>query len=214
MCGLVVLVGDVPAVVRGAATRGAGARGPHSWGVAGWATSTCTWRSGYWKGRLERVPVGPGVVVAHSRLATSTHRPGDAPNPAEGQPFVDGRLMVAHNGTLTATEQGDWPTVPDSLSLMAGLRSGVGLGERLAATRAPQAAIWCDGFALWAGRWDGGGVPAHPLWIDRRRPGHHGLDVGGWLAVSSGYFPGATMLGAGEATCLGQLPELAQLRQG
>jgi hypothetical protein len=213
MCGLVALVGDVPAVVRGAATRGAGARGPHSWGVAGWATSTGTWRSGYWKGRLVRVPVGPGVTVAHSRLATSTRQPGDAPDPAEGQPFVDGRLMVAHNGTLTPAEQDRWPSVPDSRSLLEGLRAGVSPGERLGDTRAPQAALWSDGLALWAGRWDGGGVPAHPLWIGRRRPGHGGLLMDGWLAVSSGYFPGAVMLAAGEATCLGELSELA-LRQG
>jgi hypothetical protein len=209
MCGLVVLIGGVPATVRGAATRGAGARGPHSWGVAGWASSLGRWQTGYQSGRLVRVPVGPEITVAHSRLATSTARPGDAPDPAEGQPLVDGALMVAHNGTLTPGEQKPWIAVPDSLSLLRGLKAGISPADRLGATRAPQAAVWSDGRSLFAGRWDGGGVPAHPLWID------HGLasdsDGEPWLAVSSGYFPGAVMLMAGKATLLG---ELGRLRTG
>lgn len=193
MCGLMAFVGDVPAQVRGAATRGAAARGPHSWGVA--ALVRGSWRAAYGLGPLVRVPFGK-MLVAHSRLATSTATPGDAPAAAEGQPLVDGRLLVAHNGTLTEDEQEPWIAVPDSLSLLRGLSAGDSPAERLAATRAPQAAVWADGDALWCGRWDGGGVPAHPLWI---------ADGDGWRAVSSGYFPGSTMLTAGGPVQLGAL---------
>jgi hypothetical protein len=197
MCGLIVLRGNVPMVVRGAAVRGAGARGPHSWGAAAWRPSSQTWGRVVGAGRLMRVPVaGDQMVVGHSRLATSTSSPGDAPDPAEGQPLVDGPLMVAHNGTLSAAEQKPWMTVPDSLSLLEGLRAGISPAERLTATRAPQAALWSDGRRLWAGRWDGGGVPAHPLWA---------IGWEDWLAVSSGYFPGAIMLASGEAHDLGEL---------
>lgn len=191
MCGLMFLAGDVPDDVVTWASHGAAKRGPHSSGVARWTGDG--WDVHRYPGRLPVLrSAAPGIVVAHSRLATTGARPGDRPDPAEGQPLSQGRWVVAHNGNI---ERSEWEAAGivydgpvDSGALVAALHQGVPVYAVLGHTAAPQAALWCDGAAVYADRWAGDDHPAHPLYAAAGP---------GWCAISSGPMPRAELLSEG-----------------
>lgn len=209
MCGLMALCGPVPVDVTALAVAGAARRGPHSCGLA--FCDGGPWTVVRDPGALDRwrpIARTGTVLVGHSRLATSTCRPGDKPDPAEGQPLVDGRTTVAHNGTLDGPDIAraaalagvdGYDGCVDSGVLAAVLAAGAPLGPVLGHTAAPQAALWSDGDDLYAGRYDGADVAAHPL---------YGLVGPGaeWLAVSSGPLPGGWLLTPNTAHQLWRLP--------
>jgi len=200
MCGLVALAGEVPPEVRATAIIGAAARGPHS---HGWATpAPGGWTVTRRPGRLtaQDAPAPGPIAIGHSRLATSTRRPGDAPDPDEGQPLVDAGVAFAHNGTLTAeciTDLGQDPakvTIDSEAILRILARQDRPPGARFAllqlACRAPQALIWADADGLYAGRVTGVRVAAHPLYAEVTRD---------YAAVSSAPLPAGRLLEADEA---------------
>lgn len=199
MCGLVALAGEVPPEVRATAIIGAAARGPHS---HGWATyGHGGWSISRYTGRLTSAALpGDPIAIGHSRLATSTRRPGDAPDPDEGQPLVSGGTVLAHNGTLTAECIADLGQDPAKVTIDSEAILGVlARQDRLAgarfdllrlACRAPQAFIWADADGLYAGRVTGVRVAAHPLYAEVTRD---------YAAVSSAPLPAGRLLAADEA---------------
>lgn len=200
MCGLMFLAGAVPANVQQQAWWGAMRRGPHSHGVAAWGPDG--WQVGRAAGRLDPVPVSPWpheVIVAHARLATSTARPGDMPDPDEGQPLVDGRCLVAHNGTLADDELEDYDGCVDSGAILRAVVAGYDVESVYGRLGAPQAILWSAGKYVDAIRIDGEQLaqPAHPLYVAR------GAD---WCAASSGPLPGGRLIPAGRTHQLWRLP--------
>lgn len=194
MCGLVALAGDVPADLARAATEGAAARGPHSNGWATWRERQ-GWRTSYAPGRLDAWPTPSSlypVAIGHSRLATSTARPGDAPDPDEGQPLLLGGLVLAHNGTLRPNEleghrsREAYQGPVDSGRLLNYLALGRTPDELVGRLHAPQALLWArPHVGLYAMRLTGVRVPAHPLYA---------VDADTYAAVSSAPIPDGRLL--------------------
>lgn len=174
MCGLVALAGAVPPDVARAAVAGAAARGPHS---SGWARygPGLGWIVDRWPGRLpppDIIDPAYPIQVGHSRLATTGDRPGDAPDPNEGQPLRLGSWLLAHNGTVAV---GELPARHEAELYRGPVDSGLLLnhlatGDLETASRlpgrlkAPQALIWASPRGLYAMRLTGVRVAAHPLY--------------------------------------------------
>lgn len=186
MCGLVVVLGVPPMDALALAVEGAGARGPHQ---HGWATRAPSgWRMTTGSGRLPLPPTAglPRAQVGHSRLATSTSRPGDRPSLGEAQPYTDGgQFLVAHNGTIAEPRH----YRPDSLLLLAALIAGEPMLDVLARADRPGALIWADRSArLHAARVDGPHTAGHPLYVG---------EGDGWALLSSSPINGGRLLDAG-----------------
>lgn len=194
MCGLVALAGAVPQDLARAATEGAAARGPHSNGWATWRVKQ-GWRISHAAGRLDGWPAPSSlypVAIGHSRLATSTARPGDAPDPAEGQPLSLGGLTLAHNGTLQPSELAThhnselYRGPVDSGRLLNYLALGRTPADLVGQLHAPQALIWArPHVGLYAMRLTGVRVSAHPLYA---------VDADTYAVVSSAPIPDGRLL--------------------
>jgi hypothetical protein len=195
MCGLVALVGPVPAPVAAAAVRGASRRGPHSHGWAAYeAGSDAGWAVVRGRGPLRPPPALGGRLVGHSRLATNGTAPGDVPPLDESMPFIERGHLFAHNGVVY---DGWWygPVTVDSLAAMlrglaASTEGGAALQAGLEeASDGPSAAVWGDPEGrLWAARYAGRALPPQPLY---RASG------AGWTAVSSGVLPNGRLVPEG-----------------
>jgi hypothetical protein len=177
MCGLVALCGPVPVSVAETAIAGARRRGPHQ---SGWAVLDPDF--GQWQLEWSPEPLaattlqGP-IHVGHSRLATTSGRPGDAPPLHEAQPYCDATagVVIAHNGTCPKVHARHPGILVDTMALLVEDGGVPALARLLANEDAPQAAIVADvDGRVWTIRT--GRVP-HPLYR---------LDGDGWLAISSG----------------------------
>jgi hypothetical protein len=134
-----------------------------------------------------RPPPPPGtILIGHSRLATSTSRPGDLPDPAEGQPLTsqDGCCAVAHNGagTNAGLLKRASRTPRDSSGLLELLVAG-GPGALLEQEElldgAPHAVLLAYPGLIAAWRRPGPRRDAHPLYLLR-------YPDGGWLVTQRG----------------------------
>lgn len=201
MCGVVGYCGvgaDLEVLTRAAAE--AASRGPHSFGWSWWDGERWTHERG--PGPLPAPPddvAGVKVALGHSRLATTGERPGDAPDPAEGQPLellpADGRassILLAHNGNVPGAE-----TVVDSLELLErigerrrllDLRGAalVATGELCPDATVALVATWSE---LVTVRLPGADRPPHPL-HELRSPTHRYL-------CSRPFDPGCVMVPEG-----------------
>jgi predicted glutamine amidotransferase len=103
MCGVAGFVGEAPdEVLWKLALAEAGERGPHSWGV-GWYQDWPMVERGQGPLQADSMPLqamATGIILAHSRLATSGSVSGERPPVEEGQPIVVGLTMLVHNGRI------------------------------------------------------------------------------------------------------------------
>lgn len=189
MCGLVALVGDVPAAVARTAVIGAARRGPHS---HGWAVDAGEWKIGRDYGPMMPAdyPAGTAMRIGHCRLATCGSAPGDAPPLEESMPFAYAGAVLAHNGTVTDPEAhcGGRPCPVDSWAI---LYRAVDDGLEAAFDKAsdgPHAALFAMHGQLFGIRVAVPGTPAHPL---------HAVRTDRWAAISSGRLPGGRLLDVG-----------------
>lgn len=163
MCGLIAGPGGSMFVEAAAA---AGRRGPHSHGWA-WIDAAGPVRV-VGRGRLTAATLPPASasaawVIGHSRLATDTARHGALPVPDEGQPLIDGSVIVAHNGhAATLVDKGRPPS--DSRAVARWAATSLDLFNSCAEPD-PQAAVFITGNQLYAWRHDGRKYPAHPLYL-------------------------------------------------
>jgi len=186
VCGLVGARGPVPAADWRRALAGAAARGPHSYGW-GRLQDDGTWAVQYGAGSLTGRPPPPAgtVLIGHSRLATSTARPGDLPDPAEGQPLTsaDGASALAHNGAATnpalLAHASRMPR--DSSALLELLLGGLETLREHGALLdgAPHALILAHDGCLAVWRRPGPRRDAHPLYLTR-------YPQDGWLVAQKG----------------------------
>lgn len=171
MCGMIAVFRTPPARDIAFAARRAGDRGPHSHGIADLTAPDGTVTRG--AQRLpETLPVSEGLVIAHSRLATSTGRPGTLPDPAEGQPLQDYQSgwTLAHNGhsragRLTALSEGRRPGDTHGLLTLLSQHGPAALADPELYGGSPQAILGAREGEAFALRMNGRRAFAHPLYL-------------------------------------------------